>query len=792
MSFSSSNNLIQARKLIDEGEYDTALQLIKNTEKTEGMSSTNKLSFQLLECDILIKQGLYEKGFKLAEKTHNEGKKLGTQLLSFDALIFMVNFLFYQGLLEKAVEIIKQAEEFLQTIKEGSKRDYKEREAHLLFLKSNSYASTYDSDDFEIAIEYLKQCISIWEELGNKRDIIRPLLLYALFLGSGKGEIDLGISYTRKALKLAEESKCKHFIAFCLKNLMELYSRKGEFDQSLIYGKQSLNLFENLKFNREISSVNSQIADQYRRKGDFNLSLKHLKQALISQERINAPVIKAVVLASLVEVSIALEDIELVKSYLNNLEEINEKVKIPWMELTFRTKKANLLATSPRAKNRIKAENIYKDIIEELGEEYSIVDVYLGLCELLLFELEITSDMELVDEVESYIAPLLRMAGRANSFWLMGEIYLLKAKLTLFRLDLEEARQLLTKCQQIAEKYELKLLAMKISNEHDELFKQLNLWEDLKRSNIPLQERFELTGLKQQMKSMLYKRAFTPVKLEAEKPILLIIIKKNEDPILFNHFTADMVINDMHLGEFLASCNVYCNQIFSETFDRVKLGQYMVLISSVDGFSICYLFQGQTYSAQQKLKHFSEALSKDTNLIGILKSAESENRIIQVNNYPHIEELILESFMSDPNKFRMPFKAYLGDDPYVFVSYAHADKLEVYPIIDYLNKMGIKIWYDEGIPVSENWIESIAEKLLQCSAFLVFISPHIIDSEYVRKEISYALKKNKVFIAIYLKQTKLPAALEFEISGIQAIMKYLLPRAEFLDKLHNILNNSIQ
>ncbi|GAG60629.1 unnamed protein product, partial [marine sediment metagenome] len=116
----------------------------------------------------------------------------------------------------------------------------------------------------------------------------------------------------------------------------------------------------------------------------------------------------------------------------------------------------------------------------------------------------------------------------------------------------------------------------------------------------------------------------------------------------------------------------------------------------------------------------------------------------------------------------MPFKAYEGDKSFVFASYSHTDKLQVYPIIDYLNKIGLNIWYDEGIPISENWKKSIVENLDKCSGFLVFITPHIIDSEYVRKEINYAMKMNKPVFTIYLKETKLPHELMFDMDEIQA------------------------
>jgi hypothetical protein len=57
---------------------------------------------------------------------------------------------------------------------------------------------------------------------------------------------------------------------------------------------------------------------------------------------------------------------------------------------------------------------------------------------------------------------------------------------------------------------------------------------------------------------------------------------------------------------------------------------------------------------------------------------------------------------------RIPFEAYKGTDPYVFVSYAHKDLDKVFPIISEFHKAGFPIWYDEGIKITERYLPVIA------------------------------------------------------------------------------------
>jgi len=52
---------------------------------------------------------------------------------------------------------------------------------------------------------------------------------------------------------------------------------------------------------------------------------------------------------------------------------------------------------------------------------------------------------------------------------------------------------------------------------------------------------------------------------------------------------------------------------------------------------------------------------------------------------------------SDFLVLRPPFEAYGGEKPYLFCSYAHEDMKDVFAVISRINKMGYRIWYDEGI-----------------------------------------------------------------------------------------------
>ncbi|GHV96725.1 hypothetical protein AGMMS50293_30450 [Spirochaetia bacterium] len=132
----------------------------------------------------------------------------------------------------------------------------------------------------------------------------------------------------------------------------------------------------------------------------------------------------------------------------------------------------------------------------------------------------------------------------------------------------------------------------------------------------------------------------------------------------------------------------------------------------------------------------------------------------------------------------IPFSAYQGDDPYIFISYGHADTDRVFPIISEFHNEGLSVWYDEGIDPGNEWPEEIGTALEKCALFIVFISDASAASENVRNEINLALGEKKPFIAIWLEETKLTSGLKLQIGSKQAIPRYKMNNKAFYYKCY--------
>ena len=140
-----------------------------------------------------------------------------------------------------------------------------------------------------------------------------------------------------------------------------------------------------------------------------------------------------------------------------------------------------------------------------------------------------------------------------------------------------------------------------------------------------------------------------------------------------------------------------------------------------------------------------------------------------------------------PGIGRIPYPAYNGDEPYIFVSYSHKDSELVFAEIKLLNELGYNVWYDEGIAPGNEWTEEIANALEGCALFIVFFTPNSAESDNVQNEIDFVLDDKKPCIAVHLRETTLRGRTRLRLGMKQAIIKYTMLQEEYIYKLTSAL-----
>src|SRR5258708_2957744 len=108
--------------------------------------------------------------------------------------------------------------------------------------------------------------------------------------------------------------------------------------------------------------------------------------------------------------------------------------------------------------------------------------------------------------------------------------------------------------------------------------------------------------------------------------------------------------------------------------------------------------------------------------------------------------------------------------PYVFLSYASADRERALRIADLLEKQGVSVWLDrKGIGGGASWSGEIVRGIKGCAALVVACSPAAAESPNVAQEIQLAWESRRPILPLLLGTTHFPDAMEYALAGRQWI-----------------------
>ncbi|MFX0012471.1 MAG: tetratricopeptide repeat protein [Candidatus Hermodarchaeota archaeon] len=642
MSHPELKQLTRAEELANAGKLDEALEILNDKSQFEGLNSQQKCYFQFLKGLVLFYMYKSADLIKFGEELFKEGQNFNKNLQSFDGLFFNGIGLAQAYRFYEALEKIEQAENMLKNLSQIPQKDLKLRRARINVLKG---WCNIDIGKIDLAEKLLGETIRLEKELGKTFEIVWANIMMGRVMFQGKSLFDLAIEYTKKALSIAMDIKFNHFwIGFCELGFGVRYSSIGDLNRSLKYHMRSLAIFKEIKNHWFTASTLLNIGGLYYELGDYDLSLKYWEESLLLYEIESISVEWP--LGNLIEVALEKGDNELAQNYFNQLEELYSQKKDAIIVLTYKLSKALMLKRSSRIRDKAKAEELLKQVVEtETIWVDSTITALVHLCDLLFSEYRLNYNNEVLDELNHYIAKLLNIAEKQHSYLVFCKTFILKAKLALINFDVKAARRFLTEAQKIAEKYGIKHLAMKISREHDELLKQIKIWKNLKESEAPLSERLKQAGLDGDIRHMIRKQMVEDSKLSDEDPVLLLIISEGGIPLFSHSFIEEKSIDSEIFSGFLTTIDYFIKEMFSEGLDRAIFGEHTLLMKSIPPFIISYIFKGDSYYALQKTDRFIEHVQTEGNIWQKLLKYSEISQVVYLKDIPSLEYLITETFI---------------------------------------------------------------------------------------------------------------------------------------------------
>lgn len=607
-----SNSVLEAIDrgwdLLNEGKEEEALKLVRQIETREGITQEESLRCDILRGFLLFFFGKYEEGLILGEQAYQESMKLQKPLLSIDSLI--VKWLPSMPLsrTEKSKEYIEDIEKTLRSTLQEPHPEVEQREALLYYIKGWFFLVEGELDS---AIVDLNKSISICEQYNRLSFVIPRVISH------------LGLAYLTK----------------------------GELKKSLKVNKKGLELFKGSSIGIKLSKmwIFNTIGTIYYQQGDLDLAADYYEKSVIIIEQVSLFMRYAFIYDNLIRILLEKDAPEQVNEYINRFHLHLEKAKTRENLSFYELSKARILKSSTRTRDRAKAEIILKKLIGgQKISEYRIHDEFypalILLCELYFEELKLTNDITILEDIQPLVERIFKAAKQLNSYTFQAQAFLLQGVISLLQMNTEDARRFLTQAQKIANEHDLRRLAHAISYEHDKLLEQLNKWENLSNTGATISEMMDLASIDDIIDGMQGKRAIKTPEIVNEEPVLLLIIAEGGVLIFSHSFTDEWKRDETLFSSFLSAFSSFSSEFFTKGLDRAKFGDDLLLINSVDPFSICYLFKGQTYSAMQKLSQFAARIQNAIIIWQTLEKIYETGQVLELKDIPLLESLITEIF----------------------------------------------------------------------------------------------------------------------------------------------------
>lgn len=312
-----------------------------------------------------------------------------------------------------------------------------------------------------------------------------------------QGELDQALKYGLKSLATLEGIGHKVGVANAKDTVGFIYYMKGELDFAEDYFHQSMREFNSLgkPFGRVYPPAH--LADVYQAKGDFIRAIEYANQALILCEEEEFYALASQVLYRLVSLTLDIQEIEDAKDYFQRLQILSlTKIKTheykKYVNQLCRLAEGHILKYSPRLRDKMKAQEIFKEIAEERMVFFpNTFDAMISLCELLLIELSVSEEETILHDVKNLVNKLIELSRQQQSHSSVVNALIIQTKFAMIEGDLTKAFEFLEQAEVIAKEKKLNQLVDRVVEEKKLIQDQFNEWETLVQSNASFQIRIK-------------------------------------------------------------------------------------------------------------------------------------------------------------------------------------------------------------------------------------------------------------------------------------------------------------
>src|SRR3712207_2277523 len=106
--------------------------------------------------------------------------------------------------------------------------------------------------------------------------------------------------------------------------------------------------------------------------------------------------------------------------------------------------------------------------------------------------------------------------------------------------------------------------------------------------------------------------------------------------------------------------------------------------------------------------------------------------------------------------------------PYVFLSYASADRERALQLADALEAAGVSAWVDRrSIAGGSSWNTEIVQGIKQCAVLALAATEAAVQSRNVQRELQLAVEFDRPVLPLLLEPVRFPDEMRYALAGVQ-------------------------
>ncbi|MHA1856188.1 MAG: tetratricopeptide repeat protein [Promethearchaeota archaeon] len=599
--------------LFEKSRFGEGLTKIEYFEKQKNLEIKERIRIQIIKIRFCEKLGLYQEGLELARNLLQKDNIKSNPFFEIDTLIEMYKILFSMGRIEQIKKNIANTEENLLLIQTDNENAILERMASLIILRMGCH---WQNGELDNALFYAKFNLEIRSKLHKRLDLANAYNNVGVMYNA-RGDLTKSLSFLRKAFNIYSEINSTRGLSKTGSNIGAILIQLGQLKESLKFMERSLEIDYSSGYIDGIKVASQNIGEVYWHMGKYHKALSYLHKSydISMKSRDIFQISESIVplIAVLLELS-KFKEAEKLLFQMTQIKNITDnKIVLQRFYLT----NAMILKKSQIKKKgslQIAEENL-RNIVEDKVRYHDItVNALVMLCEILLNKIGINDNPLVIKDINKNLSKLIKIAKDTNSYSILVESLLLKAKMALLDFNFVRSQEFLINALKIVNRNSLQRIKLKILKNIDFVLKNFSFWNNISKEERIIFKKKQLNTIKSQIRSF-----FSSIKVEEkndnDNPYMFIILHYDGRIIISQDFSKQSKKDDLKLKILQVDLYKNLRNFINNSVDFAQFEKYKILFTKIGKVIACYIYNGSSLVAVKKLNKLAKILIEQRSLL---------------------------------------------------------------------------------------------------------------------------------------------------------------------------------